>query len=303
MKECLEESHDLLVKSSADHALQLDSLSARLETSQTRIEAQLQSILANQQRSNTLIISHSLNASSPEGRQTWMELGRLLRNEGITPDMIQKNRALLVNTMKSALKNETPLAGSVPESYVTAPEYHVDNGFTSSVTQRGKASHLGLPSVSSQVSLFGSAPPRSAGFTDAFLEKQNGAASSLDQEQNVDDGMQSLLQGMSHAESIGEYQKDETLIDFDEVEDFVLEDVPIYNERRQSHNVEHGVDPVVPRLRSGESTRNLKEDNSNINFEARDRNLIEPIRRRGVDNGKHREHAAEELLMSRYQVW
>ncbi len=145
-------------------------------------------------------MSHSLDASSPEGRQTWMELGRLLRDEGITPDMIQKNRGLLVNAMKTTLKNETVLAESIPESYATAPEYHFDSITTSSVTQPRNASHLDLPSVSSPMSLLGSAPPRSAGFTDAFFERQHGPASSLDQKENVDHGMQSLLQEMNREE-------------------------------------------------------------------------------------------------------
>ena len=73
---------------------QLDSLSDPLETSQTRIEAQRQTTLANQLRSNTPIMSHSLDASSPEGRQTQMELRKHLRNEGITPAKIQQDCAL-----------------------------------------------------------------------------------------------------------------------------------------------------------------------------------------------------------------
>ena len=98
---------------------QLDSLSDPLETSQTRIEAQRQTTLANQLRSNIPIMSHSLDASSPEGRQTWMELRKHLRNEGITPAKIPQNRARLVNAMKTVLPNVRDMAESVPDSYAT----------------------------------------------------------------------------------------------------------------------------------------------------------------------------------------
>lgn len=186
-----------MVKFSAEHALQLDSISDHLNTSQARIESQLQTILANQQRSKSPIMSQSLDASSPEGRQTWMELGRLLRDEGITPAMVQENRGLLIDAMKTTLKNKTFWAESIPQSYATAPEYQANNNGTSSVSQPRTVSHLEQP-VSYPMSLLGSAPPRSSGFTDAFLERQNGSASALDQSQNIDDGMQSLLQGMDH---------------------------------------------------------------------------------------------------------
>lgn len=208
IKECVGESHDLLVKSSADHTIQLDSLSERLETSQTRIEAQLQTILANQQRSEYPIMSHSLDASSPEGRQTWMELGRLLRNEGITPAMIQENRGLLVNAMKKTLKSETLLAESIPQSYATAPEYHVDINTSSSVTQLRKASYHGVSSKPSSMSLLGSAPPRSLGFADGFFER-HGAAGSLDQKENLEEGMDSLLQGMTLQKSSWDVKRDD----------------------------------------------------------------------------------------------
>ena len=154
-------------------------------------------------------MAHSLDASSPEGRQTWMELGRLLRDEGITPAMIQKNRGLLVNAMKTTLKDETTLAESIPESYATAPEHHSASVTTSSVTQTRNASCPGLSSVSSPMSLLGSAPPRSAGFADAFLERQHGPAGSLDEQENVNNGMQSLLQGMNREESSEEDEQDD----------------------------------------------------------------------------------------------
>ena len=211
VNDCVGESHSLLVESTTAHALQLNSLSERLETSQTRIESHLQAILANQQRSKSPILSKSLDASSPEGRETWMELGRLLRDEGITPAMIQKNRGCLVNAMKSTLRNELLSAVSTPQSYATASEYAADDEPRSSVDRSRNASYPGLnPSVSSQMSVLGSAPPRSSSFPDAFLKRQDGAASSLDQKLNVDDGMESLLQGMGRDDFDGEHGPDDT---------------------------------------------------------------------------------------------
>ena len=195
IEESIGESRDLLTKSTDNHVLQLESLSNRLETSQSRIEAQLQAILTNQQRTRTPILSQSLDASSPEGRQTWMELGRLLRDEGITPAMIRENRELLVNAMKSTLQVE-----SVPESYVTAPEYN--SHYCSLSDPEPTNLSLGdFPAVFSSVSLLGSAPPRSASFTAAFLERHSSAPGSLNQKQNVDNGMRSLLHGMDGGDS------------------------------------------------------------------------------------------------------
>lgn len=245
------QSQDLRVKTSADHALRLDGLSDRLETSQTRIEAQLQTILANQQRSRTPIMSHSLDASSPEGRQTWMELGRLLRDEGITPAMIQENRGLLVNAMKITLNNKVSLAESIPESYTTAPEYHTDYSTTSSFSQSRNASYWDVPSVLSPISLPGSAQARSAGFPNGFLERQNGVTDSLDHEQNVDDGLQSLLQGMSWEDVSREYQQ--LGIDYLEHEDqSEIRYNPMRHEGYQKQNgkqVEHIVEPLIPTVK------------------------------------------------------
>ena len=191
------DSHDLLAESLTDNGLLLGSISERLDTSQAHIESQLQAVLANQQRSKTPILSQILNASSPEGRQTWMELGRLLRDEGITPALIQSNRGLLIDTMKKTLRNETLLPESASESYATAPEHHADS-ITLSSGSRQRDLYLGHSPILSPMSVLGSTPPRSSGFTDAFLARQRGAASSLDENQNVNDGMQSLLQGMNN---------------------------------------------------------------------------------------------------------
>lgn len=256
IKERIGESHDLLEKSSADQALQLITLRESLETSQARIELQLQAILANQQRSRTPITSQSLDASSPQGRETWMELGKLLREEGITPAVIHKNRGVLINAMKSALEKETLALESSPGSYLTAPEYHADISTPSSAAQPRIASRPCPPSVLSPISLLGSAPPRSSGFTDAFLRRQKGAATSLDQEQNVDDGMQSLLQGMSSDFIVVEpIQAD---IDDRESEDVELKGIPINLEENQTQIVKDLMEPLFPTLKPGESTAKLE---------------------------------------------
>ena len=243
--------------------LQFETLSDRLETSQSRIEAQLQNIITNQQRTRTPILSRSLDASSPEGRQTWMELGRFLRDEGITPAMIQENRELLVNAMKSALKAE-----SVPESYTTAPEYN----YSLNVPTSRNLSNQDFASAFSSVSLFGSAPRRSAGFTDAFLERQRSVPSSLSQEQNVDDGMRSLLQGMNGGDS--RMGKEDNDMDNVELEDIELEELELKgdsgdddsfdNDPHQKRALKHVVKPLVPTSERGEYSRLREAEGADI---------------------------------------
>lgn len=187
----------------------LESTSERLEQSQARMEAQLQQILASPQRHATPILSHSLNASSPEGRQTWMNLGRLLRAEGITPSMIDQNRDLLVKAMKTSLEQGELPAESISQSFRTAPEWSGSmriegypanfNSFESSSRPHPLVETRFCHSDSAP--LLGSAPPRNAIFSDAFLERHNGKARSLDQSQNVRYGLESLLSGMNHVDT------------------------------------------------------------------------------------------------------
>lgn len=162
-----------------------------------------------------------------------MEIGRLLRDEGITPDMIRQNRELLVNVMKTTLKNEASLAESMPQSYATAPEYPVDNDTTSSFTRSRNLSHQCLPSVLSPLGLLGSAPPRDSVFTDSFFNKHNGVTSSLDQKHNVDDGMQSLLQGMDRQEFNGRLKQDDD--DYLESEDAELKEISFHRNDSLEH--------------------------------------------------------------------
>ena len=195
-----------------------------------------------------------------------MELGRLLRDEGITPAMIRANRELLVNAMKSTLKT-----GSVPESFVTAPEYNL-NSYPLSVTEQRNASCLGSPSAFSSISLLGSAPPRSAGFTDAFLERESNVASSLSQKPNLDNGMRSLLQGMNGEDDSVEESDDE--MDDIELEDVDDEDVQpegdskddgsTYYEPFQEQDVKHVLKPLLPTSVREESSRDLEEESAGV---------------------------------------
>ncbi len=180
----------------------IESATERLEQSQARIEAQITALLESQRPDRDRPKSYSLNASSPEGRQTWMNLGRLLRAEGITPAMIEENRELLIRAMKTSVE-----AGFSPaQSYRTAPQsFEDDNDCMSNA--RSPQSIAG-PSASASTSLLGSAPVLGATFPRAFLERHNGGASSLDKEQNVQDGMKSLLKGMDTEEQ-PDIEKDE----------------------------------------------------------------------------------------------
>ena len=158
------------------------------------MEAQMRALLESQQRNHSRPQSYSLDASSPEGRQTWMDLGRLLRAQGITPAMIEQNRELLVRAMKTSLEEEC----SPAQSYRTAPQ-----SFEDDYDRRGNAQSQQLmaeSSTSASTSLLGSAPVLGATFSRAFLERHNGAARSLDKEQNVKEGMKSLLKGMDTEE-------------------------------------------------------------------------------------------------------
>lgn len=168
------------------------------------METQLQKILVSQQRQKTPLLSQSLDASSPEGRETWMSLGRLLRAEGITPKMIKQNRDILVNAMKLTLHEEPP--SSAPESYRTAFESFSEEDASSSRDRRKVEDPRSI--ISSSTDLFSSAPVRGATFTDAFLRRPTVKAHSLDQQDNLEDGMRSLLQGMG-ADNVGARDEDE----------------------------------------------------------------------------------------------
>ena len=172
----------------------VESATERLEQSQARIEAQITALLESQQRDQGSAMSYSLDASSPEGRQTWMNLGRLLRAQGITPAMIEENRELLVRAMKTSLEEGV----SPAESYRTAHQSFEDDCDSMRIAQSPQS--MAGPSASSSISLLGSAPVLGATFSRAFLERHNGAVRSPDKERNLQDGMKSLLKGMDTEE-------------------------------------------------------------------------------------------------------
>lgn len=175
--------------SAEDSHTRLEAASERLEAAQSRMEQQLQTILASQQQCESRIMSQSLDASSPEGRETWMNLGRLLRAEGITPTLINQNRDVLIKVMRNTLQGDS--SSSVPESYVTALE---------SFSQANSYSKSTARSQQPSADVLGSAPCRGATFSDVFLERHKGVVQPFDQQENVDGGMQSLLQGMEDIE-------------------------------------------------------------------------------------------------------
>ena len=131
-----------------------------------------------------------------------MDLGRRLRAEGITPAMIEQNRELLVRAMKSSLEE----GFSPAQSYRTAPQSFEDDYDRMDNAQPQQS--IAKSSTSASTSLLGSAPVLGATFSRAFLERHNGAARSLDKEQNVQEGMKSLLKGMDTEEQ-ADTRKDE----------------------------------------------------------------------------------------------
>lgn len=175
-----------------------------------------------------------------------MNLGRLLRAEGITPAIIDQNRDLLVKAMRTSLEQGQSLAESIPESYQTAPEWSFSPKFES---YPASFKNISSPHTLSKTQfsypnstmLLGSAPPRNATFSDAFLERHNGKASSLDQSQNVADGIESLFDGMNH---IG--QRDDDYDEGDEIEGTELPDSLTVQILRTSTNEKKGISTKPP---------------------------------------------------------
>ena len=185
-----------------DNQILVESATERLEQSQARIESKITALLESQQRGHARPKSYSLDASSPEGQKTWMDLGRLLRAEGITPAMIEENRELFVRAMKTSLEEGV----SPAQSYRTAPQSFENDYVCMSIAESPQS--IAGPSAPASMSLLGSAPVLGATFSRAFLERHHGAARSLDKEQNIQDGMKSLLKGMD-TEDQADVEKDE----------------------------------------------------------------------------------------------
>ena len=165
-----------------------------------------------------------------------MGLIRSLRAEGITPATIEQNRGLLISAIKKSLAQRDSTAGSSPASYKTAPESSSYNALNSSVCEmfgryqpkrllakgvlicQHLSLSLGCPrciqkqyaSANSTVFL-SSGPPKSASFSEAFLEEHRKPIRSLDLTESVKDGMTSLMVGMKTAE--GNEGDDEEYVD------------------------------------------------------------------------------------------
>ncbi|KAL8830178.1 MAG: hypothetical protein Q9191_001574 [Dirinaria sp. TL-2023a] len=175
------------------------STASALRESQIRMESQLKEILKAQSRQSNPVLAGSLDASSPEGRQTWMELGRLLREEGITPHVISENKSLLIQAMKKSL--EEVAASLETASFKTAPE---NQSVSSPPSQSVKA----LLGPENSISLLSSAPTLGATFPDHFLTRPGKVTDYLEHEENIEHGMRSLMGGMTETSFSAEFSQE-----------------------------------------------------------------------------------------------
>ncbi len=150
-----------------------------------------------------------------------MNLGRILRDEGITPAMIEKNQNLLIRVMKDTLDHEASIADSINESYRTALEYCIagsENEVRNRSVFHGQGRFLVGPSTISErdsTTLFGSAPPSVAMFPSESLQRHLTDTDLLDHDANVASGMSSLLEEMS----ADNYKAHDLANDFTEAEE------------------------------------------------------------------------------------
>ena len=169
---------------------QITESTSRIEESQSRMELQIQEMLKAQQRRASPIVAQSLDASSPEGRQTWMMLGRLLREEGITPSQIRENKSQLVKALKTTIITLSN-ASTSPESFQTAQEF----SYTS----------LGVPvgeawSTADSVGLLGSAPSRESFLSSTFENRGSNIPGAWEDDENIDEGVATMLEGLEDRE-------------------------------------------------------------------------------------------------------
>ena len=178
------QSHALLERSQELNV----SAASTLQESQIRIDNQLEQILQAQSRQLNPVLCGSLDASSPEGRETWMELGRLLREEGITPNVISNNKGLLIQAMKKSIQglSDSPNIGS----YSTALEYQ-------SVSTPAQRCLTEFPLADRSMSLLSSAPSLGETFSNDLLARSTQIQTCLEHEDNIEDGMRSLMGGMT----------------------------------------------------------------------------------------------------------
>ena len=137
-----------------------------------------------------------------------MELGRLLREEGITPNVISKNKSLLIQAMKKTLEDLSISPDAA--SFKTALEYQ---SFPSSARQ----SLRNCSEATGSLSLLSSAPSLGATFPNDLLARSHQVSSCLERRDNIKGGLKSLMDGMtrvSQSKAMSEQPGDE--IDLEE---------------------------------------------------------------------------------------
>ena len=238
----------------------LEKASDRIEQSQHRLEQQMQEILFAQQHYRPPIVCKSLNASSPDGRLTWMELGRLMRDEGISPEQIRKHPSELVSAMKATLAKLSQASVSTA-SFCTARE----GSF-------GSMDGVLDPSCKTFTStcMLSSKPRAGSLFPDYLSDEQHQADSVWEDDDNIDRGISSLLKGMEIENSISKEERPESFEFEDEhrttVAPVAAASSYVKDSGQQSHDSDwqsistgvpnHGMKPVIesPKLELSESS-------------------------------------------------
>ena len=141
--------------------------------------------------------------------------------------MIKDNQSLLIRAMKDTIGRNASLAHSLNESYHTAYEY-VPGGSPYSVSSArinsGKFSIPVRPSLQQGLMpTLSSAPPSVATFSAGFLPRHQIHTKALDQEDNVADGVDSLLKGMTVDRDLDDDDNDEDAIEAEELTDADVE--------------------------------------------------------------------------------
>ena len=136
--------------------------------------------------------------------------------------MIEENQNLLIRAMKDTLGRDAALAESAGDSYQTAFEYRITGSIEeapnpSSVPYRNPFSirpQSALQPGSAQ--LLSSALPSAATLSPEFLQRHTTSIDALDAEENVVDGINSLLEGMNGDGDLGnDFIEAEELTDAD----------------------------------------------------------------------------------------
>ena len=169
-------------------------MSSDLIKSQSQMQQQLQEVLASDRRRSSPIVTHSLDASSPEGRETWMMLGRLLREEGITPSQIKAHREDLINAMKATMAAFSQASNS-PSSFYTAAE-------TMYVTLNDNIS--GTTCTEGQNAILSSKPREGSYFPSSLTDGARRVPGAWEEDGNIDIGVSSLLEGMEVAKQLSD---------------------------------------------------------------------------------------------------